>query len=301
MTALQHGTSGHGTSGWGPQTVLADDQQPAHGCCGPDGTLAATHESIASLLASGGQWQQAYQHLRTALELHHAEQQDTVRVPEQLRREVARLRRAHAEAQEQSLRDSLTDSYNRRYLDQRLLDLISGRAGRPAAGLAVALLDLDWFKQVNDTYGHQLGDRVLRCVAALLATGLPPGAFCARYGGEEFALVMPGMDGESAVQLCESARDRVERHPWHQLAPRLHVTISCGVAHDDPAAGQPDAGNQLPGYQVRGADILLYAAKRSGRNAVAYRRDGSVRLAGAAAGRRYVAQLPPPVTVPPDG
>jgi diguanylate cyclase (GGDEF)-like protein len=308
VTALQHGTSGpgtseRGTSERGPQTRLTDgDQRPARGCCGRDGTLAAAHESIASLLASGGQWQQAYEHLRTALELHHAERHDTVRVPEQLRREVARLRREHAEAREQSLRDSLTDSYNRRYLDQRLLDLISGRTGRlPVAGLAVALLDLDWFKQVNDTYGHPLGDRVLRCVAALLSTGLPPGAFCARYGGEEFALVMPGLDGETAIQLCESARDRVERHPWHQLAARLHVTISCGIAHEEPAAGRQDAGHLVPGYQLRSADILLYAAKRSGRNAVAYRQDGRVRLAGAAAGRRYIAQLPPPAALPPDG
>jgi two-component system cell cycle response regulator len=84
------------------------------------------------------------------------------------------------------------------------------------------------------------------------------------------------------------------------LAARLHVTISCGVAHEDPVAGRQDTGYQQPGYQLRSADILLYAAKRSGRNAVAYRHNGRVRLAGAAAGRRYIAQLPPPVTVLPD-
>jgi len=278
VAALRHGAPK------GPETAQEDD--PAR-----PGGLAATHESMATLLASGGQWQQAYEHLRTALELHHAEREDTVRVPEQLRREVARLRQEHAEAREQSLRDSLTDTYNRRYLDQRLLDLLTGHAGR-LAGLAVALLDVDWFKQVNDCYGHPFGDRVLRRIVELLCAELPAGAFCARYGGEEFALVMPGLSEEAAIAVCEAARERVERHPWHELAPGLRVTISAGVAHEGPLTAGLDTGHQL-----RNADILLYAAKRSGRNAVAYRHDGAVRLAGSAAVRRGIAQLPVPATV----
>ena len=99
----------------------ADQQGPA---------LVGLHESIAALLASRGQWRQAYQHLRSALDLVHADQVEEPHVPEQLRREVDRLRREHAEAREQSLRDSLTDSYNRRYLDQRLMDLHVGQTHR---------------------------------------------------------------------------------------------------------------------------------------------------------------------------
>ncbi|MBY8853563.1 GGDEF domain-containing protein, partial [Saccharothrix sp. MB29] len=95
------------------------DDQPAVGVPassqGEGSGLVQLHESIATLLASRGQWRQAYQHLRSAFDLVYADQDEEPQVPEQLRREVDRLRREHAEAREQSLRDSLTDSYNRRY------------------------------------------------------------------------------------------------------------------------------------------------------------------------------------------
>ncbi|HEY3260557.1 MAG TPA: GGDEF domain-containing protein [Pseudonocardiaceae bacterium] len=255
-------------------------------------SAAAAHESIATRLAAAGQWRQAYEHLRTALALYHAEFDAPIRVPEQLRREVDRLRQEHAEAREQSLRDSLTDSYNRRYLDQRLVGLLTDRTAEPD-GLAVALMDLDWFKRVNDNFGHLLGDRVLQRVVELLCTELPDGAFCARYGGEEFALVMPGLDADTAMAVCEASRARIERHPWDELAAGLRVTVSCGVAHEGPRTAGIDAAHQL-----RCADILLYAAKQSGRNAVAYRVDGQVRLAGQAAGRRSIAQPAAPATLP---
>jgi two-component system, cell cycle response regulator len=249
--------------------------------------LARSHESIATLLASGGQWRLAYEHLRTALELHHASRSRPVHLPEQLRREVDRLRREHAEAREESIRDSLTASYNRRYLDERLVTMPgSGTVGRRPAGLGVALVDLDWFKHVNDTFGHRIGDRVLQRVVELLCTGLPDGAFCARYGGEEFVLVMPDVDAPGAITVSEAARARVEAHAWHELAPGLRVTISAGVAHEGPATAGLDAEQQL-----LEADALLYAAKQAGRNAVAYQRDGRVCLAGAAAARRAVSRL----------
>ena len=247
--------------------------------------LAELHESIATLLASRGQWRQAYQHLRSALHLR-AEEREPIRVPEQLRHEVDRLRREHAEAREQSQRDSLTASYNRRYLDQRLGDL----TGDPG-GLALALVDLDWFKHVNDTHGHLLGDRVLQRVVEVLCDGLPASAFCARYGGEEFVLVLPDVAPAAAVAICEAARARVEQHPWDALVPGLRVTVSIGVTqqgrgpvgdrHADTAATHPVHA------MLNRADELLYAAKQSGRNAVAYRSAGALALAGAAGHRRF--------------
>ena len=276
MTGLRNGFAG-------PEP-LRDDSAAAR-CPTPppgrrrelaDGTgMAELHESIASLLASRGQWRQAYHHLRSALDLMSTE--DTPRVPEQLRHEVKRLRREHAEAREQSRRDSLTASYNRRYLDERLADLVSDDNG--ADGLAVALVDLDWFKHVNDTYGHLLGDRVLQRVVDLLQEVLPTGAFCARYGGEEFVLVFPTIDAAAAVAACEGARARIERFPWGQMAPGLRVTVSIGIAHEQHSTLGPDSAPPSAEQQLISADALLYAAKQSGRNAVAYRTGSEVRLA----------------------
>lgn len=266
------------------------DSQPVDASVDEQGTgPISLHESIAALLASRGQWRQAYQHLRSALDLLYADQDEQPHVPEQLRREVDRLRREHAEAREQSLRDTLTDSYNRRYLDQRLMDLLTEH-GACRHGLAIALIDLDWFKQVNDTFGHLLGDRVLQRVVELLQQGLPEGAFCARYGGEEFVLVLPRVDAVTAVEIAEAARERVERHLWQELAPGLRVTVSVGLAYEPPADEAPERPPVGAEQQLLRADSLLYTAKQSGRNAVAYRADGRVRLAGAAAGRRAVTE-----------
>ncbi|MEU0530077.1 GGDEF domain-containing protein [Amycolatopsis tolypomycina] len=195
--------------------------------------LLRLHEAIAGLFATQGDWQRAYQHLRSALEI----------------------------ARDGSLRDALTSSYNRRYLDERLYGPFTDRLP-----LGLALIDLDRFKSVNDTYGHLVGDRVLRRVADLLQEDLPPGGFCARYGGEEFVLWLPGVDLGRAVRVVDDARLRVARHPWSELQPGLRVTISAGLAHETPGSGAPTS----PERRLRHADDLLYAAKRAGRNKVAY-------------------------------
>ena len=241
---------------------------------------AAHYTAVAEELAALGRWEEAYGHLRAAVRLLHGSPLD----------ELDRLRREHAEARELSHRDSLTASYNRRYLDERLVALVDERTSRD--GLCVALADADHFKQVNDTFGHRFGDRVLQRIVAELSRGLPDGAFCARYGGEEFALVLPGCGKAQAVLACEAARERVARHPWHELAAQLRVTISMGVAH---SAGPLVDSERLIGA----ADVLLYAAKHSGRNAVAYRDDlmGRVHLAGPAGQRRSISQPRPAETL----
>ncbi len=262
------------------------------------GQLASLHESLATLLASRGQWRQAYEHLRSALVLCRHQEGGTG-IPEQLQLELDRLCREHAEAREQSLRDSLTASYNRRYLDQRLHDLMMAQP--TGTGLAVAMVDLDFFKRVNDRHGHLVGDQVLRQVVEVLQGSLPDGAFCARYGGEEFALVLPDVGRAAAIVICEAARARIERHPWGRLVDGLHVTVSIGVAYREgtsPANPRQLGPRQLNPRQLNprqcngvpelllSADQLLYQAKQSGRNAVAFRTPWGVGLAGMAAHRR---------------
>ncbi|WP_232376427.1 GGDEF domain-containing protein [Amycolatopsis aidingensis] len=233
--------------------------------------LLAVHQSIAEMYAAQGRWQRAYEHLRSALELARGRRQDAPashRLPE-----VERLRQAHARAREESLTDALTATYNRRYLDRRLTEL---RA--EPGGAALAMVDLDLFKKVNDSFGHRIGDQVLRRVVALVQQGLPAGSCCARYGGEEFVLVLPGVRTGAAVALAERARARVAEHRWGQLSAGLTVTISVGVAparEREPARrGHP----QDPQDQLAEADALLYAAKRAGRNLVAYRERGEIHL-----------------------
>ncbi|SFN42018.1 diguanylate cyclase (GGDEF) domain-containing protein [Pseudonocardia ammonioxydans] len=268
-----------------PATAGIDDVGPAD-----PAARAALHTAAAERLAGDGCFEQAYQHLREAVRLLS----DPTGAP--VEDELDRLRREHAEAREQSRRDSLTSTYNRRYLDERLTDLIDSGTVRP---VCLALADIDHFKQVNDTHGHPFGDRVLQRMVHELGRGLPRGAFCARYGGEEFALVLPGLGPEDGVAVCEAARERVAAHDWTELHPRLRMTISIGVAHIGPGDGEVEP-------LVDEADLLLYAAKQAGRNAVAHRSpDGRVLLAGAASGRRSIPQLgagpgrpgpPPPVT-----
>lgn len=272
-----------GTTGAPPTPpALSSDvdtaEHPRPGLDGERGLRARAHESAAEVLAARGDWQRAYAHLKAAMGLGRAPGTDAEPPTEQLHHEVDRLRRERAEAREQSRRDALTSGYNRRYLDERLTTL---RGSARGAG-CLALADVDHFKQINDVHGHGHGDDVLRRLAALMSADLPRGAFCARYGGEEFALVMPDLDGEAAVAVCEAARERVDRHCWDDVVPGLRVTVSFGVARLDDVDGlAPEA--------LDAADALLYVAKRAGRNAVAYRGDGEIRLAGAAAARRGLA------------
>jgi diguanylate cyclase (GGDEF)-like protein len=233
-------------------------------------------------LARLGMWEEAYQQLRGALEQLHGLDQPHNPVTA----ELDRLRQEHAAAREQARRDFLTASYNRRYLDDRLSTLLDDPSVTKA-GMALAMVDIDHFKKVNDRYGHPFGDRVLQRVVAELDAALPDGAFCARYGGEEFALVLPGCEPAEAVAVCERARIRIDRHRWLELDPDLRVTVSVGVAH---TVAQPPDVEQL----LVGADVLLYAAKGAGRNAVAFRREGGrVALAGPAGARRDIPQPAP--------
>ncbi len=161
------------------------------------------------------------------------------------------------EAQEENaLTDELTRLPNRRALAQRFLQEMQ-RARRHRAGITFVMIDLDHFKQVNDTYGHLNGDAVLAELASILSSGLRESDVCARYGGEEFALILPETNESGARVLAERIRAKVAAATF---PGGLKLTISVGVAATDDAA----IFTQL----IDRADQALYAAKQGGRNQV---------------------------------
>ncbi len=173
--------------------------------------------------------------------------------------EVDTARREAARYRQMSYRDPLTQLFNRRHVDADLDHRLAG--GEP---LAVAMIDLDHFKAVNDTFSHDTGDAVLTRLATLLnaAADASPDAYGARLGGEEFLLVLPHHDLAAAYTVAETLRRAIETHDWHDIAPGLPITASTGLAHATP--GTPLERADL----LRTADTHLYAAKRHGRNRV---------------------------------
>lgn len=170
-----------------------------------------------------------------------------------VRQRVARGRSLHA----LMVRDSLTGLYNHTHILQ-LLDDACVRARRTEQPMSFAMLDIDFFKKVNDTYGHPMGDRVIRSLAMFLKQRLRKTDFIGRYGGEEFAVVFPGTDAATARKVIEEIRQRFAEI-LHPVQPEdLSCTFSCGIAE---LSGNDD-GKTLS----KNADQALYSAKQTGRN-----------------------------------
>lgn len=157
-----------------------------------------------------------------------------------------------------SLTDALTGLANRRHFDRQLAQEIS-RARRYRRALSLVMVDLDHFKRLNDTYGHQTGDRVLQALARTIEREVRPSDFAARIGGEEFAIVFPETSLRTAVHVAERLRKAVEAAGGQDGLPA--ITASFGVA----AWSEGLDGNQL----LAAADAALYRAKQAGRNRVA--------------------------------
>lgn len=172
---------------------------------------------------------------------------------EEIRAETGKLRARAAELADQALTDALTGIANRRSLDQ----ILNRLAGTP---FAVCILDLDHFKAINDACSHIVGDAVLQRVARLMVDQVGRNGHAARLGGEEFALILPDASPAIAAAICEGVRIAVQNADWSDLAPKLAVTVSIGVAAGD---GEMPAGTLM---QI--ADRRLYDAKSKGRNRV---------------------------------
>jgi diguanylate cyclase (GGDEF)-like protein len=173
----------------------------------------------------------------------------------------ARLAEAAERLARETLEDALTGVGNRRQLDLTLTELATRRGS-----YAIAILDADHFKQVNDRYSHTTGDAVLRGIAQVVRDALVRsgggGDTVSRLGGEEFAVILPNRSDVLAAAVCEDLREAVQRHNWSGVAPGLAVTISIGIASSDEAE---DAAGCLAL-----ADRRLYEAKRAGRNCIVW-------------------------------
>lgn len=172
-------------------------------------------------------------------------------------------------AQEETLQEYLSDARtdpltglaNRRALDLEL-DRHVAHYHRQKRPFCIAILDIDFFKNVNDGHGHVVGDRALHSLAQVLRQPLREGDFLARYGGEEFALVLPDTTAPEAADIAERLRHAVDEAPYDLDGLKMHLTVSVGVAE----MTDPDTATSL----VERADAALYASKQAGRNRVHY-------------------------------
>ncbi len=163
----------------------------------------------------------------------------------------------------ESITDSLIGIYNRRHLERRLEEEFA-RAQRYALALSVLLVDIDHFKRINDTYGHQAGDQVLSGLGRLVLGTVRAADVAARYGGEELLIIAPETPLPAAVALAQRLRQGVAAHGFGLAGERreeIRITVSIGVAERGPGI---DSAQKL----VRNADEALYRAKREGRNRV---------------------------------
>ncbi|MDP2783804.1 MAG: diguanylate cyclase [Sulfurimicrobium sp.] len=166
----------------------------------------------------------------------------------------------HEKVERLSIVDGLTGLYNRRFLSERLEEEYS-KAERYETPLSILIMDVDFFKRVNDTFGHQVGDNALIAVARVLQQSVRESDLVGRYGGEEFVVLLPHTDLDKALTVAEKIRLAVSETPIEGMGER-RLTISIGVA------GFPDTKVADMNELVRKADEALYRAKEGGRNQV---------------------------------
>ncbi len=173
---------------------------------------------------------------------------------------LERLREQKEAFERQAREDALTGLANRRFFDSEAARLFAGcrATGEP---IAMALVDIDHFKRINDQFSHAAGDDALRVIGSVLAEQCKSPMLAARYGGEEFVIAMPGVDLAGAVNVCEAIRKRIAEFDWSTIVPGMQVSGSFGVS------ARVDAANHE--RLLADADRYMYAAKSGGRNRVA--------------------------------
>ncbi len=176
-------------------------------------------------------------------------------------RDLSVQKKLEEELQSLASTDSLTGTLNRRAFLEKANEEVY-RSARYDKPMTVAMFDLDHFKQVNDTYGHNTGDRCIVMLTDLVQTAIRQSDLFARFGGEEFVLLLPETELAPALQLCERLRRKVESRPVETDGDPIKITVSVGVADFQQ--------NRTLEEIIAQADAALYTAKRNGRNQVAY-------------------------------
>jgi diguanylate cyclase (GGDEF)-like protein len=181
---------------------------------------------------------------------------------EKLKRKNEELEYVNRTLKELTIRDGLTGLYNHRHFQETLAQEIL-RSKRYTKTFSLVFLDVDFFKQYNDTHGHLHGDAVLVALSKLLIAGLRKSDIAVRYGGEEFVLLLPETSKENAFALAETIREKIAAHPFpgRETQPQGMVTVSMGIA------AFPEDGSDSSTLLHR-ADDALYQAKNGGRNRV---------------------------------
>lgn len=192
---------------------------------------------------------------------------DYIRKPMDAIEIIARLKSAlrykeyQDKLEEMAMKDGLTGLYNHALL----IDLLSkehSKQSRKEGNLAFVMLDIDFFKNVNDTYGHLQGNEVLKGMAKIMLSSIRESDIAGRYGGEEFALILPEIPKDKVILVCERIRRRVALYPFEVQGQTINITVSIGVCYK--------SGDSAISYNdmIRLADDALYEAKHSGRNNV---------------------------------
>jgi len=222
----------------------------------------------AELAAAEGNYKEAFEQYKlfhAESEALSSEERDARARTLQAVFETTEARREGQRFREMSLRDPLTGLRNRRYVDEQVPVLLR-RAVEAGADLSLALVDLDFFKAINDNLSHDVGDEVLRRVARILTESVPEPGFVARMGGEEFLLVLPDVGQVEAMRQYEKVRLAVRGQMWSSLTGQLPVTVSIGGTGLDLV--RTTKLDLLKSELLSHADRNLYAAKRAGRDRV---------------------------------
>jgi len=229
-----------GTSG-----ELVKSGYPDKGIARLEVPLQAGHLNFGSLLLFGDDFSDEDRMTAVSLASHAVVALDNARL--------------HRIVERQALMDGLTGLANRRQCEESLADELA-RVDRFGGSLAIVVADLDWFKDVNDRYGHPAGDALLRDFASVLKESLRDVDLAGRWGGEEFLLVLPGTDVTGGAQVAERIRAALAGRIVIVDNTPISVTASFGVAAVPPAKTASDL--------FAAADAALYAAKRAGKNRV---------------------------------